>query len=119
MLQYSQIFESTSAAVDAMADAPPLKKRKVCEIKDDEVTQWVTENIGDLYNQRIADASAKALDGYTGKALSRASLDDIKANLVESLEEKLLNKVSRTLYNCIHPELQPSFAPWLRLLVRR
>lgn len=97
-----------------MANAPPLKKRKICEIKDDEVTQWVKENIEELYGQDLAHASAMALDGYTVKALSVASLDDIKSNLEESLEKKLLNKVSRNLYNCIHPELlPPAFAPCL------
>ena len=75
---------------------------------------WVKEKVEELYDQAVADACVAGLDGYTARALLQASREDIAANLEGKVAPKLANKVSRSLYNCIHPELLPS-PPVLRL----
>ena len=107
-------FDKVLCALQLTGMDPPWKKRRVCEITDDQVLAWVKEKVEELCDQAVADACVAGLDGYTARALLQASREDIAANLKGKVAPKLVNKVSRSLYNCIHPELLPS-PPVLRL----
>ena len=102
-------FDKVLCALQLTGMDPRWKKRRVCDITDDQVLAWVKGNVEELYDQAVADACAAGLDGYTARALLQASREeDIAANFDGKVAPKLLNKVSRSLYNCIHPVFLPS-----------
>ena len=101
-------FDKGLCALQLTGMDPPWKKRRVCEITNDQVLARVKGTVEELYDPAVADACVAGLDGYTARALFQASREDIVANLEGKVAPKLLNKVSRSLYNCIHPEFLPS-----------
>ena len=105
-------FQPPHASFAQSPRQPKLLEQKLSEVSSDKVSDWIKVQIEDLgYASDIAEKVSEALSGYSGKALARASADNLLIALELEFPKRAIRvALARSLHGCIQrgaPQPQP------------
>ena len=110
--------------MDAMADEPPAKKRKLthipfADIRNDEVPEWVKAQIGRLIEDTaIAESETMPFATVTKEMLRAVTRQDLEQELEEVIQHPAARRwVARGLVNLIKGEALEAQAPRLQYCI--